>query len=89
MFLRANCPFSGSDGGFDDAAVEEMNGALGVMGVARVVGDHADGGAIAVQFLQKIHDGVAIFGVEIAGGLIGEKDEGSPTSARATATRCC
>jgi hypothetical protein len=32
------------------AAVEEVDGAFGMVSVARVVGDHADGGAIGVEF---------------------------------------
>jgi hypothetical protein len=44
-----------------DFAVEEMDGAFGVIGVAGVVGNHADGGAAGVNVLEKIHDGVAIF----------------------------
>ena len=47
-----------------------------MMGVARVVGDHTDGDAIGVQILEQVHDGVAIFGVEVARRLIGEKDQG-------------
>ena len=35
----------------DDAAVEEVNGAVGVRGVAGVVRDHADGRPGAVQRL--------------------------------------
>ena len=35
---------------FDDAAVEDVDAAVGVPRVARVVGDHADGRAGAVQF---------------------------------------
>src|SRR5690606_14233962 len=34
--------------------------------VARVVGHHADGLALGVQFVEQIHDGRAIEGVEIA-----------------------
>ncbi len=33
---------------FDDTAVEQVNGALGEVGVALVVGDHADRSAVAV-----------------------------------------
>src|SRR5262249_17921276 len=35
----------------NDFAVEEMDGALGVLGEARIVGNHADGCAFAVQLL--------------------------------------
>jgi hypothetical protein len=67
----------GGGGGFVyDFAVEEMDGAFGVVGVARVVGDHADGGAGGVDVLEEIHDGIAIFGVEVSGGLISEENHG-------------
>ena len=59
-----------------DFAVEEMDGAFGVVGVTRVMGDHADGGAAWVDVLEKFHYGVAIFGVEVSGGLIGEENHG-------------
>jgi hypothetical protein len=57
-----------------DFAVEEVHGALGVVGVTRVVCDHADGGAGLVDVLEQFHDGVAILRVEVAGGLIGQKN---------------
>src|SRR5712664_623379 len=63
-------------GFFDDAAVEEVNGALGKVGVALVVRDHADGGAVAVQVAEQLHDRFAVFGVQVSGGLVGHQDEG-------------
>ena len=66
----------GGEGFVYDFAVEEMDGAFGVVGVARVVGDHADGGAALVNVLKEFHHGVAIFGVEVSGGLIGEQNHG-------------
>ena len=60
----------------DDAAVEQVDGAVGVARVARVVGDHADGGAGAVQLAQQVHDRLAVVRVEVAGGLVGEQDRG-------------
>src|SRR5258708_29646009 len=53
-----------------------MDGALGVVGVSRVVGDHADGGTALMDVAEKIHDRVAIFGVEVSGGLIGKENHG-------------
>jgi hypothetical protein len=41
---------------------------------AGVVRDHADGGPVTVEFLQQLHDGFAIAGVEIAGGFVREQD---------------
>ena len=57
----------------DDTAVEEVDSARGVMGVARVVGDHADGGAVLVEFLEMVHYGFAVFGVEITCRLVGKE----------------
>src|SRR5208283_1939156 len=64
------------EGFFYDFAVEEMHGALGVVGVARVVGDHADGGAGGVDILEQVHDRVTVLGVEVSGGLIGQENHG-------------
>src|SRR5512146_1559982 len=47
----------------DDAAVEQVDRALGVAGEARVVGDHADRRAHPVQVLQQLHHRVAVRGV--------------------------
>src|SRR5438874_8883908 len=48
----------------DDAAVEEMDGAVGVARVARVVRDHADRRAFTVQLAEQLHDGFAVLRVE-------------------------
>jgi hypothetical protein len=53
----------GGEGFVYDFAVEEMDCAFGVVGVARIVRDHADGGAALVDVLEEFHYGVAIFGV--------------------------
>src|SRR5258708_17085898 len=69
----------GSDAGFlgffYDAAVEEVNGALGEVGVALVVRDHADGRAVAMQVAQQFHHGFAVLGVQVSGGLVSHQDE--------------
>src|SRR5688572_25650144 len=51
----------------DHLAVEEMHGAVGVAGVARVVRDHTDGGAALMQLTQQLHHRFAVGGVEVAG----------------------
>src|SRR5689334_4243427 len=56
---------------FHDAAVEQVDRAAGVAGEARVVGDHADRGAVLVQLLQQLHDRLRVARVEVAGGLVG------------------
>src|SRR4051794_33901343 len=60
----------------DDAAVEEMDAAVGVAHITRVVGDHRDRRALPVQLLQQLHDGLAVFGVEVSGRLVREQDCG-------------
>jgi len=52
-----------------------MDGALGEIGVALVVRDHADGRAVAVQVAQQLHDRFAVFGVQVSGGLVGHQNE--------------
>jgi hypothetical protein len=42
----------GSDSIFDDATVEQMNSAVGVLRKTRIVRDHANGGAAGVQLFQ-------------------------------------
>src|SRR5438552_1566012 len=43
-----------------DSTVEEVDGALGVAGEARIVRHHADGGAGLVELLEQIHDRLAV-----------------------------
>src|SRR5690606_10274724 len=60
-----------------DVAVLEADDALAAGGDAVVVGDHDDGHALAVQLLDDLEDGLAGGGVEVAGGLVGEEDDGA------------
>ena len=48
----------------------------GVLGEARIVRDHANGRALAMQVLEQFHDGFAVARVQIAGGLVGQQDGG-------------
>src|SRR6188508_1234525 len=52
---RRPCPFLHGGVGvlIHHAAVEEVDGALSVQSVSRVVGDHADGRAFPVELLQQ------------------------------------
>src|SRR5271155_1152360 len=70
--LNANAGFFGF---FDDATVEQVNGAFGEVRVTRVVGHHADGGAVAVEVAEKFHDGFAVLGVQVTSRLVGHQDE--------------
>ena len=64
----------GGDFVFDDPAVEQMDGAIGVLRKTRVVRDHADGGAAGVQFLEQIHDRFAVARIEVAGRFVRQED---------------
>ena len=57
-------------------SVEEVDDAVGVTGITLRVGDHHDGGALLVQLGEQIHHLLAILGVEVAGGLVGEDELG-------------
>src|SRR4051812_16297523 len=63
--------------GGDDAAVVELDDAVGAGGDLGVVGDHDDG---LVALGAEVGDGVEDFfaggAVEVAGGLVGEEDVG-------------
>src|SRR5277367_4569255 len=61
---------------FGDASVEEVNAAIGEVGVALIVSDHANGGAVAMEIAEEFHNGFAIFGVQVTGGLVSHQDEG-------------
>ena len=65
---------SGLDLLLDDAAVENVDGALGVARETGVVRHHHDGGAGAVERMQQFHHGVTVLGIEVAGGLVREQD---------------
>jgi len=59
-----------------DPAVEEVDDAVGVAGVALGVGDHHDGGALLVELGEQVHHLLAVLGVEVTGGLVGEDELG-------------
>src|SRR5690606_35530555 len=59
----------------DDLTVEEMDRAIGVARVARVVRDHADRRSLVVQLLQQRHHRLAVLRVEVTRRLVGQQDE--------------
>ena len=59
---------------FHDLAIEEMNGPVGELGVARIMSDHADGGAFTVEFAQQFDHRLAVLGVQVPGGLIRQQN---------------
>src|SRR5215210_121368 len=58
----------------DDFTVEEMDAALGMPGVARIVRYHANRRASRVQFLEQVHHRLAALRIEVAGGLVRQED---------------
>src|SRR5437773_5541974 len=59
--LRSFIPLSlGGDPVFNDTAVKQMHGAIGMLSEALVVRDHADRGAALMQFSEQTHDRFAI-----------------------------
>src|SRR5207249_3509583 len=60
---------------FHDTTVEQMDRAVGVRRVTRIVRHHANGGAAAVQLAEQLHDRFAVRRIEVTGRLVGEEDE--------------
>ena len=61
-----------------DLAVAHVEDAVGDLGGLGVVGDHEDGLVeLAAGLAEHLEDGVGVFGVEVAGGLVGEDDGGA------------
>src|SRR5438874_13312751 len=58
----------------DNASVEQVDGAIGVLREPLVVRDHANGRAAGVQFLEQIHYRFTVAGVEISGRLVREQN---------------
>src|ERR1700730_4609651 len=68
-----------SGGGFfltDDPTVFELDDAVAEGSVALGVSDLNDGGAAFVEALEELHDFLALSGVEVAGGFVGEDELG-------------
>src|SRR6266851_2031625 len=59
----------------DDAAVEDVDAAVGVPRVTRVVRHHADGGAGAMQLAEQIHHRLAAARIEVSGRLVREQNQ--------------
>ena len=62
--------------GLDDAAVLQVDAAIGAAADALVVRDHQDGAALGVEVGEEIEHDLLVGGVEVAGGLVGEDDLG-------------
>src|SRR6185437_8657476 len=59
----------------DDVPVQQIDCSLGVPGMTRIVGHHADRRAGAMQLGQELHHLIAVIAIEITGGLIRENDQ--------------
>src|SRR5438067_13822592 len=60
-------------GFLDDASIKEMDGALGVTGKARIVGDHNDGGTVAMQTAEQLHPRFGVARVEVSCAFVGKQ----------------
>lgn len=58
----------------DDASIKEVNRAVGIARIARIMSHHTDSGATAVQFAKQIHDLLAILRIKVSGGLVGQQN---------------
>src|SRR6186713_430995 len=73
-FLEATRLDDGADVLFNDTAVEQVDAAIGVRRVARIVRHHADGGAAAMQLAEEIHDGFAVLRIKVTGRFVRQQD---------------
>ena len=56
------------------ATVEQVDLAVGVLRVARIVRHHADRRAVAMEFAHEVHHRLAVHRVEVARRFVGEED---------------
>src|SRR5260370_5925774 len=72
-------PRSGAAASFlcllDDAAIEQMNVALGEIRVPLIVRNHANGRAVAVQIAQQFHDRLAVLRIEVSSRLVSHQTQ--------------
>src|SRR5260370_32705000 len=72
-------PRSGADASFlrflHDAAIEQMNVALGEIRVPLIVRTHANGRAVAVQIAQQLHDRLAVLRIEVSSRLVSHQNQ--------------
>src|SRR5918995_153077 len=66
------------DGRVYESPVEEVEVALRLGDVARIVRGNANGGAVGVQFGEHPHQRLAAGRIQVAGWLVGEKDRWTP-----------
>jgi hypothetical protein len=61
---------------FNDVAVVQSYYSVGALAYVRIVRDQDDGFAGGDEFIEKLEDLLACFGIERAGGFISQEDEG-------------
>ena len=57
-----------------DPPIEEINHAIRVISVPRIVGYHADRRSALMKLAEEIHHRFAVLGIEIAGRFVGEQN---------------
>src|SRR6266487_1950428 len=73
--LRSFIPLSlRGDPVFNDTAVKQMHGAIGMLSEALVVRDHANCGATLMQFSEQTHDRFAIARVKVSSRLVRQQN---------------
>ena len=60
-----------------DDAIADGDDTVGVLGDVGLMGNEDDGVSLGMELIEEGHDLVAGFGIEVAGGLVGEDDGGA------------
>ena len=88
--LSSKSSFATSSGVFfDDPSVEQVDRSFSIPRIPRIVRDHADGRALAMQFLEQRHDRLAVLRVEVAGRFVRQQNRRRTAHRAGDATRCC
>src|ERR1043166_451239 len=72
--LRLRLASSGRNCIHSNFSIEQVDCALSVTRESIIVCHHANGGSFPVQFAEQPHDGLSVFGIEISGWFVGEKN---------------
>ena len=68
--------FLAGAGNLHQPSVRQLDAAVGAASHGRVVGDHHDGVALAVEFVEKLDHDFFVGLVQVAGGLVGQNQGG-------------
>jgi hypothetical protein len=58
----------------DNLPVEQVHRPICMTRISRVVCDHADGGTATMEFAKQLHDDLAVSGIEVPRGLVGQQN---------------